>query len=115
MGNLVLLVFVGREGVGKGAFVVMGFVGCDEVIVVLDGGVIVLLDVVEKGRLKRDLDSFILDSMSLARPMAWEMLVGFCIAISFLISGKRPDIKQFKRASAGKPKTRLPNFSKLAW
>ena len=43
---------------------------------------------------KDHLESWILDSKSLARPMAWVMEVGCKTAISLRIFGIRPDKKQ---------------------
>lgn len=58
-----------------------------------------------------NLASLIFASISLARPIAWDMEIGRWIAISFLILGFHSDIKQFNIALGGRPKTQFPRFS----
>jgi len=67
------------------------------------------------GRLGLGFESLSLASMSLAKPIACEMENGLRIASSWRISGMSPEIKQLRRASCGRPKTRFPNRSKLFW
>lgn len=52
-----------------------------------------------------------LDSTSLANPIAWEMVVGRRMAISFLMSGRKPEIKQFRIAGRVRSSTLLQSFS----